>query len=636
MRPRLARAFLACLAAVWPAAAGLAPGPEIWRIGLKDDSSAEYAAETARPAEYTVPGDWAARTKWPDFPGVWEAAGDGGRLFDIVFSLAKVPAAAYIELGVAGAAGAHACRISLNGRPLAAQWICGGRAAEREPPAGPGARVYWPIPVQALRAGSNTLSIWRPRAYGGPDRSDGAAGGRLYLDYLSLVAGEKNLYQPILRGAAMRWLTAEAFAYLLAGGGVDGSLCYGRDTFDDDVEILKLWRIGYVRTGIPWACLERARDRWHEETFADYEYQLRIINSLGIRTWVALELAPRWASGLPGADPGAGPATGLADWADFCRRVAERLGRYADNWLVGLEPDAPPPFGGTEEDYLARLRAARAAFLFYDTIDADGDGIAAQVAPEAFAGPEGGLPGDYTPFLAREAASLFQTVHYHDWAWGDYARLGNLRRLFPGKRIFLDGWGTDGGTAGAPGGAADAAARSLSGEPLDEMRYLRFFEEAGLDGYAAATLKGDPNGNCSHDGRGGNHGNCWVDAEPDGGYLVTSGGAYAQHYQWLYAYDGPLYPAAVEFPDGAEILVDAVRLKDRWQVLATNFARGGAGVPVRIRLPMPAGAYRVKFFDPYYPGPEKNLEAKEGWLEIETVLEAWEHTRTVRMEVTKI
>jgi hypothetical protein len=65
----------------------------LWRIGLKDNSSAEFTG-TSFPASYQVPADWATRTAWPEIPPKSEAnpRSPSGKLdTEIHYDLAQVP-----------------------------------------------------------------------------------------------------------------------------------------------------------------------------------------------------------------------------------------------------------------------------------------------------------------------------------------------------------------------------------------------------------------------------------------------------------------------------------------------------------------------------------------------------------------
>ena len=656
MRLRDLALLLFCMAVVSPAVAGLSPEMEIWRLGLADNSNAEFGPGVNGKIQYSLPEGWAARKDWTGFPGSWTTAGETRFSLEITFPLAAAPQASYLELGVVDASSeGFACRVAINGLPLATQWVGGRQADNLASRSDLITHLYWAIPPSALQPGPNILTVWNPRENDGHNLPEGNHRTRLNLDYLRLAKGEKTVYKPMLRGAAMRWVSREAGAYgrsikVGGGSGTDGGLYYGEGTFDEDVEILKLWRINYIYTAIPWAYLERGQDQWHQKTLADYEYQFKVLNSLGIKTSVALLFTPDWASSHPDAGQSEPkfedyPSARLDDWVDFCRGVAEKLGKVVDNWLIGNEMELKEFFGGSKEEYLAMFKAARETICQYDKADADGDGLAAQVAPGGFSWQDGSSPADYPSFLEREAGALFESVHYHDYTWGNYERIKSLRRLFPRKELFLDEWGSGYWAEETKAayeqmtGWSYPPAQPFSGEPLDEIRYLRFFQEpeVALDGYAVSMLKGDPNRNCSFDGQGGNYdnGNCWVDTEPGGKYLATEGGAYAQHFQWLYSYEGPIYPLAAEFPDDAEVLVDAVLTNHGLQVMATNFAAyGKPAVKATIRLPMAEGSYRVKFFDPYYPLREERLTAKDGWLILELTLGTPAQTRTTRLEIT--
>jgi beta-glucosidase len=168
------------------------------------------------------------------------------------------------------------------------------------------------------------------------------------------------------------------------------------------------------RFSIEWARIEPVQDQIDEAAIAHYRDQLVAMRALGIRPVVTLHhfSNPTWVDD-PRRDCGAGPsATNLcglgsaggaqviAQMAEHAALMADRFGDLVDDWGTLNEPvnyllaaygigTFPPGhvtigqldtlFIPVVRDYLAAHAAMYRAIKAHDTVDADGDGVAASV-----------------------------------------------------------------------------------------------------------------------------------------------------------------------------------------------------------------------------------------------------------------
>jgi len=184
-----------------------------------------------------------------------------------------------------------------------------------------------------------------------------------------------------------------------------------------DVQLLKDLHVDVYRFSIEWARVEPARGQYDEAALQHYSDLIDALRAAGIKpvvsihhfsnpVWVADPRDPGCVNGPSSTNlcglghPTGGPMV-VAAMADFARLLAQRYGDRVDEWgtlnepvnyllasygigsfppghtylLTDLEKDLIPVF----RDYLAAHAAMYKAIHEADTIDADGDGVAAAV-----------------------------------------------------------------------------------------------------------------------------------------------------------------------------------------------------------------------------------------------------------------
>ncbi|HWO19196.1 MAG TPA: family 1 glycosylhydrolase [Kofleriaceae bacterium] len=183
----------------------------------------------------------------------------------------------------------------------------------------------------------------------------------------------------------------------------------------EDLALVAGMGLDSYRFSIEWARIEPTRDQFDEAAIAHYRAQLEAMRAMGIRPLVTLHhfSNPVWVAdprGIPCSDvptdtnlcglgsPG-GPQI-IADMAEHAALVAERFGDLVDEWGTLNEPvnyllaaygvgSFPPgkisinnvagEFIPAVRDYIAAHAAMYKAIRAADTVDADGDGVAATI-----------------------------------------------------------------------------------------------------------------------------------------------------------------------------------------------------------------------------------------------------------------
>ncbi len=184
----------------------------------------------------------------------------------------------------------------------------------------------------------------------------------------------------------------------------------------EDVDLLAEMHLDSYRFSIEWARVEPQKDQIDEAALAHYDALIDALVSRGIRPMVTIHhfSNPVWvddprdkdcAGGSSDQnfcgwnDPVGGPAA-AAELGEHARLLAERFGDRVDDWCTLNEPinyllasygigQFPPGKSGildplakfvpTVRNFLAAHVAAYRALKEADTIDADGDGVAASV-----------------------------------------------------------------------------------------------------------------------------------------------------------------------------------------------------------------------------------------------------------------
>jgi beta-glucosidase len=199
----------------------------------------------------------------------------------------------------------------------------------------------------------------------------------------------------------------------LGKGTFVGDATRGFSKYMDDLQLVKSLGVDSYRFSIEWARIEPVKDQIDETAIAHYRSELEALKSLGIRPLVTIHhfSNPVWV-----ADPRATGCTGgpkdtnlcglgspggalIGDqMAEHAKLLAQRFGDLVDEWGTLNEPinylfasyavgQFPPGilsldlnhFASVLRDYIAAHAKMYDAIKANDTIDADGDGVAAAV-----------------------------------------------------------------------------------------------------------------------------------------------------------------------------------------------------------------------------------------------------------------
>ncbi|HEY2746948.1 MAG TPA: family 1 glycosylhydrolase [Polyangia bacterium] len=213
-----------------------------------------------------------------------------------------------------------------------------------------------------------------------------------------------------------------AFTESTAMGGVGSGAAFVGDAVDgytlalDDIALLQALHVDSYRFSIEWARVEPTFGNFDEDAMQHYDDVINALVAAGIKPLVTLHhfSNPLWVADprVPDCKFGVGPANlcGLADptggpmvidkMAVFAGMMAARYGDRVDEWGtvnepvnyllaaygVGQFPPALnyaltdfPTFMNVVRNYLEAHARMYAAIKAADTIDADGDGVAASV-----------------------------------------------------------------------------------------------------------------------------------------------------------------------------------------------------------------------------------------------------------------
>jgi beta-glucosidase len=194
-----------------------------------------------------------------------------------------------------------------------------------------------------------------------------------------------------------------------------GDATRGYSKMMDDIALIQQMGVDSYRFSIEWARLEPTRDKLDEDAIAHYRAELMALRAAGIHpvvtlhhfsnpVWVADPRDSACASGpsdtnLCGLGSPGGPMV-IAEMAQHAALLAQRFGDLVDDWGTLNEPvnyllaaygiGSYPPgrftilspttlFVPVVRDYIAAHAAMYRAIKANDTVDADGDGIAAEV-----------------------------------------------------------------------------------------------------------------------------------------------------------------------------------------------------------------------------------------------------------------
>jgi beta-glucosidase len=200
----------------------------------------------------------------------------------------------------------------------------------------------------------------------------------------------------------------------LAKGTFVGDAVKGYSDVDTDVGLVAQLGVDSYRFSIEWARIEPVKGQIDEAAIAHYRAELESLHAMGIRPLVTLHhfSNPVWVddprdnactngptdANLCGFGSAGGPQI-IQAMADHAALVAQRFGDLVDEWGTVNEPmnyllasygigNFPPgqititdisKFVNVVRDYISGSAAMYHAIKANDTVDADGDGIAASV-----------------------------------------------------------------------------------------------------------------------------------------------------------------------------------------------------------------------------------------------------------------
>lgn len=632
-----------CLAERGPAAAEraaadqagspTAPLTSTWAIGTPDDSSTEFAGPDANP--YRVGLD-----PWSAFPQIL-AGSDASQT--LLFTLtAPGPATLHIH-GVDSAPNTPTGLLArINGHTLSPRWAASfasdafGGWPNREQGV---ILLRWALSEEFLSPGPNTLTLQLMAAdFGSPISPS------IELDAAALITG--SFQSPQRRvGTTAYWMNQELLEISKAENYKrDGTYrtwidyLYDTDTLTTDLEILEELHVTAAYPDVTWNFVEPDfDDDWREGAYAYYHQTFSALQERGIRVLAKLQYTPRWASSNP-ASPSFDiyPPADWATWEDFCLHTAEVLSDVVDYWAVWNEVDngdfwQPQPYQTNGYDTMFSL--AYATLNAYDTVDADGDGIAAQILPSATDNPTD--LGDWTWMYDTFHPNL-DGLHVHDYMWGVLPDHLAIHAISPTLPYVISEFGPGIWYVGEP-----PYSETNPAGPMAFDTYILKDPASPVETAIQWILKGDPEkdagpwpdpgewvplgGYANDDGFFESYGSSLVNLEP-GGYdppftqwTFHSGGAYMQHQFWLYDLPGPQVPLEWLNPStDTAVELSAVDLGNRLEVLVTHFAGGSDPVTgtVWTRLHLPWAHLHIEALDPDDPlgsyradGPDLVLSA---------------------------
>jgi beta-glucosidase/6-phospho-beta-glucosidase/beta-galactosidase len=193
-----------------------------------------------------------------------------------------------------------------------------------------------------------------------------------------------------------------------------GDATRGYTKFMDDLVLVQNLGVDSYRFSIEWARIEPVKDQIDEAAIAHYRAELMALHAMGIRplvtihhfsnpVWVADPRATACSGGptdtnLCGLGSPGGPQI-IQQMAEHAALLAQRFGDIVDEWGTLNEPvnyllgaygvgyfppgivnlTNLPQLANVFRDYIAAHAAMYHAIKMNDTVDADGDGIAASV-----------------------------------------------------------------------------------------------------------------------------------------------------------------------------------------------------------------------------------------------------------------
>jgi hypothetical protein len=184
------------------------------------------------------------------------------------------------------------------------------------------------------------------------------------------------------------------------------------------VSLCRLQRIQRGGFFLGWQIHCHGQRRSHCQTVGDCQRKVgaRIYGTSRLRQW-DLQYTPKRASnyGADVANYDDYPPTSDLYWTEFIHEVAISMGGLVDDYAIMNEVNTDGFWKGTQADFERLEIEAYDTLKQYDTIDANGDGVAATVYPSS-----SNEPGQTTQWQKWYAAlqGHMDGFNTHDYMWG--------------------------------------------------------------------------------------------------------------------------------------------------------------------------------------------------------------------------
>jgi hypothetical protein len=596
------------------------PPGSVWSIGTLNDSAAEF---TGNVGTFTV-----GVSSTSSFPTRLSGA---NTTETIIFTMNSISGDYYLKV-VAGDSAQNSTsglQVTLNGHKLTPRWA-GSWEFSKWGNGGKNQGVQtlrWAITSDQLILGSNTLQL---RVSGAPNAGPGSSpdGVTPYfdMDYVALIQGIVDYTQPKrFLGSTDYWVNDALLNRMRQEdiekgnpGQVWINYLLNDNTLDSDIEMVESahWTASYP--DLTWMDLEPAHLVWDEAVWSYYRYYYQSLRNAGVQHIVAkIQYTPKWASnyGTDVANYDDYPPTSDTYWTEFIHEVAIRMGDLVDDYAIMNEVNTDGFWKGTQADYERLEIEAYNTLKQYDTIDANGDGIAATVYPSS-----SNEPGQTTQWQDWYAAlqGHMDGFNTHDYKWGIKPALDVIQAIDPSLNYII----TETGPANWFINES-AVPEYNPAEAASAIGYLTLDTTSTLDLMTQWEMKGDPDKDAPwpnntdwccfgapdpyahNDGYFDNYNTGLLNIEPPGppytNWIWTSSGAYWQHWNWVEDWAAKSIPVEVSASNcDCQYEVDAVQYPDRIEVILTNFQGGYVPDPrnFTITLRTPWTNVSIDTFDP--------------------------------------
>jgi hypothetical protein len=565
-----------------------------WAIGTLNDSAAEF---TGTVGTFTV-----GTSPTSAFPAKLSGA---NTTETIVFNLGSISGDYYLKV-VAGDSAQNSTsglQATLNGHKLTPRWAGAwyfgkwGNGGKNQ-----GVQTLrWALTSDQLVVGSNTLTL---RVSGAPNAGPGSLPDGVVpyfdMDYVALVQGLLDFSQPRRYIGSTDYWTNDHMVAVFKQEDLDKgnpgqtwiNYLLNMNTLDSDIEQVEEshWTASYP--DLTWMDVEPAHLVWDEAAWSFYRYYYQTLRNAGVKRILAkLQYTPKWASnyGTDVAHYDAYPPTSDTYWTEFVKEVALRVGDLVDDYAIMNEVNTTGFWQGTQADYERLEIEAYDTLKQWDTIDADGDGVKAFVAPSS-----SNEPGQTTQWQEWYTAMKghMDSFHTHDYKWGIKPDMDAIQAIDPSLQFLVSetgpaNWFVD--EAAVPEWNPAEASSAIgylaldNTSPMDFMTQWEFKGDGDKDAPWPNTTewccfgKADPYAH--NDGYFDNYNTGTLNIEPPGppytNWLFNSSGAYWQHWNWVIDWQAKSIPVEVSASNcDCQYEVDAVQYSDRIEVILTNFQGG--------------------------------------------------------------